>query len=429
MVTSLPKQGSAVPPEPASTGVTQAAAQAPTRGDRITHFRSTYVAFVLFVLLYVFSVKLVERALFAHFESRLARAIVIDPTGGPVTTQIQERVDAVLRGSRWVRPGGVEVTVLVFAKDGRTPLYVAGRSLPPPPAFSDPWEWVRDAERLLPARVDLQVSVPHNAAVANLLLIGYAALLLSVLFGVQRRLARHEAERLDAAVAGRDATALRAASIEHELDRVRRRLEEVEPADEIHREEIRALQNERSALAQKLLVLEARERALREEAVKASALDSERRTLEELLDEAMRDVAKRDAEITQLEQRLKRAAKETPSTGGRARESDHVARRLRTLYKNLEIDDRAIDDLVALRDADMQLKAEEALKRLSDETDTAAVRRKVGGLPPQLSIFELGFGGKGRIYYQKGDVRRFRILTVGAKNSQKQDLEYLSRLT
>ena len=64
----------------------------------------------------------------------------------------------------------------------------------------------------------------------------------------------------------------------------------------------------------------------------------------------------------------------------------------------------------------------------TDEPDTAAVRRKVGGLPPHLSIFELGFAGKGRIYYTKGEVRRFRVLAVGAKNSQKADLEYLSRL-
>ena len=58
----------------------------------------------------------------------------------------------------------------------------------------------------------------------------------------------------------------------------------------------------------------------------------------------------------------------------------------------------------------------------------AAVRRKVGGLPPHLSIFELGFAGKGRIYYTRGRTRRTRVLLVGAKNSQKTDLEYLSRL-
>ena len=66
--------------------------------------------------------------------------------------------------------------------------------------------------------------------------------------------------------------------------------------------------------------------------------------------------------------------------------------------------------------------------RLSDDSDHAAVRRKVGGLPPHLSIFELGFAGKGRIYFTQGRQRRFRVLSVGAKNTQKTDLEYLSRL-
>jgi len=75
----------------------------------------------------------------------------------------------------------------------------------------------------------------------------------------------------------------------------------------------------------------------------------------------------------------------------------------------------------------MKLKAEESLKRLADETEVA-VRRKLGGLPPKLSIFELGFAGKGRLYYTRGSSKRHRILAVGAKNTQKTDLEYLSRL-
>jgi hypothetical protein len=68
------------------------------------------------------------------------------------------------------------------------------------------------------------------------------------------------------------------------------------------------------------------------------------------------------------------------------------------------------------------------LKRLSDDPETSLVRRKVGGLPPHLSIFELGFAGKGRIYFTQGRQRRFRVLSIGAKNTQKTDLEYLSRL-
>jgi DNA repair exonuclease SbcCD ATPase subunit len=243
--------------------------------------------------------------------------------------------------------------------------------------------------------------------------------------------ARGEAERLAAAIAARDRTAVRAAGIEQELEVVRTRLAEVEPIGEDQAEAIGALQRERASLQEKLAELGRREASLRKVAARSSDLEIERRSLEEMLDEALRDVGRRDEELQKLQSKLEGAAKAAPalSSGARARETEQLGKRLRTLYKNLEIDDRAIDDLVGLRDLDMKLKAEEAMKRLSDEPDTAAVRRKVGGLPPQLSIFELGFAGKGRIYYMKGDVRRFRVLSIGAKNSQKTDLEYLSRLS
>ena len=71
---------------------------------------------------------------------------------------------------------------------------------------------------------------------------------------------------------------------------------------------------------------------------------------------------------------------------------------------------------------------ESLLYAVEDGGRHAVIRRKVGGLPPQLSIFELGFAGKGRIYYTRSTQQRYRILAVGAKNTQKSDLEYLSRL-
>jgi chromosome segregation ATPase len=228
-------------------------------------------------------------------------------------------------------------------------------------------------------------------------------------------------------MASRDATSSRADRIERELALVRERLARIEPQEESHAEEVRTLSDERRALQEKLEQLARRERELRSQLSQGQRLEEERRTLEELLDEAVRDLATRDQEIHSLEARLKKASREA-APGGRARESEQIERRLRTLYKNLEIDDRAIADLVDLRDEAMKLKAEENLKRLSDEAENAAIRRKVGGLPPHLSIFEIGFGGKGRIYYTRGRQRRFRVLLIGAKNSQKVDLEYLSRL-
>ncbi|HBZ69775.1 MAG TPA: hypothetical protein DEP35_08610 [Deltaproteobacteria bacterium] len=384
-------------------------------------FRLIYLAIFAFLLLTVTSVRVAERLLLWHFQRSVAEAVRVDPFGEPLATQLQERIDRVVPQSPWVRWGGVRVSVLVMAADGLTPLYVGGRSILSRSASG------AAASRLLPATPEVTVNLPYNAVLSNVILIGYASVLLWALFAYNRAAARREEEGIATAVAARDATAARAVQIERELFEVQRRLSEVEPAEESQQEEIRELQAERAGLQQKLAAVEQREQELRAQAVKSADLDRERRTLEEMLDEALGDVSRREEEIRALEARLKRAAKE-PHAGGRAREAEHLGRRLRTLYKGLEIDDRAIEDLVELRDEAMKLKAEEALKRLSDEPDTAAIRRKVGGLPPHLAIFELGFAGKGRIYYQRGEVRRYRILTIGAKNSQKTDLEYLSRL-
>ncbi|MEE8164832.1 MAG: hypothetical protein V3T64_04625, partial [Myxococcota bacterium] len=112
----------------------------------------------------------------------------------------------------------------------------------------------------------------------------------------------------------------------------------------------------------------------------------------------------------------------------KAKAAEALAHRFRTLYKTIEVDERAVADIMVLGDETLRLKAEESLKRLADEADNVAVRRKVGGLPEHVQVFELGFAGKGRIYYARGKSRRFRILCVGAKNTQSADLDYLARL-
>jgi DNA repair exonuclease SbcCD ATPase subunit len=180
----------------------------------------------------------------------------------------------------------------------------------------------------------------------------------------------------------------------------------------------------------KLSDLAEREAELRQSAARSFELDQERQALEELLEEASGDLTSKEEEIQDLQASLKTASKKAGEGrgGGRTRAVEQLSRRLRTLYKTVEFDDRVIQDMVALRDETMKLKAEEGIKRLADDSELTAIRRKVGGLPPQLSIYELGFAGKGRIYYSRGRNLRYRLLLIGAKNSQKTDLEYLSRL-
>jgi hypothetical protein len=385
----IPSGGTAVPP--ASAAASGASPGAPSPLERLASFRFTYLAFCAFVLLNVFTVRAVEWLLTAYFEQRVSAAIDAAAREPHPARAIAERVEQLIRESRWIRIGGVRVHPIIAAADGRTLVYAP--ELAEPAGDASPWNAYRDA--LLPVRVQVLVSVPYNALVANAVLVFYAAALLTLLYVYTRMLTRREQEEVARVTATRDALAQRAALIDTELAAVRGRLTAIEPLQESDAAAIRELREERGAL-------------------------------EELLDEAMADIGRKDEELRalQLQQVAARQQQRAPSR----REDEQLERRLRTLYKNLEIDDRAIENLVDLKDETLKLRAEEMLKRLSDDADHTAVRRKVGGLPPHLSIFELGFAGGGRIYYTKGRVRRHRVLSMGDKASQKRDLEYLSRL-
>jgi hypothetical protein len=395
--------------------------------DRLASFRIVYIAIFSFIALSVVSVLAVESVLSRHFSDSVDAAIRVSPAKGPIIPQLQSQVGTQIRGSGWVRLGGVDVRAIVIGADGSI-LYSGGQPVPPPPSF-DPIAVFREAQRLLPASAETFVAVPINSLLVVSILVFYGAILISGLFVHQRGVARQEEALIAGAVDARDETAKRAGNIERELEQVRLRLLEVEPAERAHADEILELQHERSSLQRKLAELADREQKLRSTAERSIELDEERCALEDLLEEAATELGEREETISTLQTQLKRAAKAAPSSGGRSRATEQLAKRMRTLYKNLEFDDRAISDMIALRDETNRLKSEEAIKRLGDDADNAAIRRKVGGLPPQLSIFELGFAGKGRIYYTRGKQQRFRILAIGAKNTQKTDLEYLSRLS
>jgi len=386
--------------------------------ERLASFRFAYAGIFCFLVAYIFSVESAQAILQAHFRSEVVAAASVRPADGPVGVAVQRRVEHLLATSPWIRIGRVRVHALVLAADGFTLLYAPGRSLPPPAAAPP-------SESLLPALVDVSVSVPHNSLLAISILVSYAAVLVLVLTVHTRRLTRREREALAGVVTSRDAIAQRAEQIQAELETVQGRLAEVEPEKEIYVGEISALEDERAQLLQRLAAVESREQSLRLRSEQARDLDEERSALEELLEDASRDLSRKDTEIAQLRSQTKRG----PKREGRAsREAESLGRRLRTLYKNLEVDDHALQGLAGLGDESLRLRAEEALKRLCDEPETAVVRRKLGGLPPHLSIFELAFAGKGRLYYTRGQERRVRLLLVGAKNTQKKDLEYLSRL-
>ena len=399
--------------------------------DHLTTFRVTYLSVFAFMGLYIVSVEVAETLLYDHFESSVRQAASVSPVDGPITPQIQNRVSELTETSPWTRVAGVRVTVTVLGADGQTPLYLPGGSVVPPPFAATLEERMQEGLRLLPAITDVFVSVSHGSLLSTGIFIAYAAVLLQGLFLYNRTQSRRQQERLTLATNARDDAAQKAGSIERELAAVRTRLREVEPAESAHAEEIRSLEGEREGLRTKLRKLAEREAQLRTTAARASDLEQERQALEELLDEAVDDLGQKETEIQALQDQLKTSMLSAGKKDGkgRTRENERLGRRLRTLYKNVDVEDRAISDFTGLGDESLKLRAEECIKRLAEDPDTAAVRRKVGGLPPQLAIYELGFAGKGRVYYSRTENGRYKVHLVGGKATQKADLEYLSRLS
>jgi hypothetical protein len=396
---------------------------------RLYSFRFTYGAIAVFILLYIFTIRGLETYLHDYFGELTNNAITITDLDVPVMHRISYNINNYTKNSVWTWIGGVDVSTTVLGRDGFTLIYVAGRAGVPPPVRYELRSILAEAERLLPATAYLSVSIPHNSLLANGVLIIYAALTMQALWIRNRSLARRQQNLLEQSILERETSEVRTRKIQSELDQMRGQYQAIEPSEPEPLAEVKQLRDERKGLEGKLASLEMRELELREAASRSSELGQEISVLEELLEEASEDLASRRAVILDLEKTVKRASKGAANQESvRARESETLGRRFGVLYKNLEIDDRAVQDIVALRDDAMKLKCEEKLKRLNDEADNVSVRRKVGGIPPHLTIFEMGFAGKGRLYYMKGSQRRFRVLNVGAKNTQNASIEYLRRL-
>jgi hypothetical protein len=397
--------------------------------DRFGAFYVLAVGLVVLLVAYFSAIRSIEASLDQEMQERVDRAISLSDFARPLTLQIRERIDAAIRDSKWVRWGGLRVTTLVLAQDGVTWLYVDGRGKKISPEGLAPQEMLTEWIDYLPATAEVTVTLPHNALLSNGILVVFTAILLQVVYVASRRQSGKVSRRLKEALDIRDKAALRTQEIETELTETRSRLSEIEPIERELSEEIDGLQHERESLQQRLSSLAAREEALRGRAERAVGLAQDVRALEDLLEEATGDLNSKDGEIGRLEQSLRKAAKSSDkAANAKTRAAEQISRRFRTLYKTIEVDDRAIADITSLGDDSLRLKAEESVKRLAEEAENVSVRRKVGGLPSYVQVYEMGFAGKGRIYYTRGKSRRFRILLVGAKNTQPTDLEYLSRL-
>jgi uncharacterized protein YoxC len=305
---------------------------------------------------------------------------------------------------------GVITTILVKTRDGRI-LY--------PPVFGNQQEdgnqnglnnnmnyveMAADNYRILTDGliVDVGMKIRYNSWLSNSILVIYVFLAVIVLRLVVRR-GLAEAERRE------EEQQERIEGLASQLERTTAQIESVVAKEKTYLGKIGELKKEKHDLSKDVDGL------LEEMEELETGLHHQRESREDL-----------ENQVAELKKEIERLREKGEKRGKKAKTSENVARRFRLLYKNVEFSDRAITGFAGLT-PEFQLKGEEIIHQLNENDELISIRRKVFGKGGKMNVLEVDFAYSGRLYFQKSGEGKIRVLSIGTKNSQNQDLAYIGK--
>ena len=111
----------------------------------------------------------------------------------------------------------------------------------------------------------------------------------------------------------------------------------------------------------------------------------------------------------------------------KTKEFNILEKRFRALYKNLLLNERAIEGFIDLND-DFRIKSEEVIYQLNHDPKLVTIKRKVFGKKSMEKIFEVVFAYKGRLHFRNIKGNKVEVLAIGTKNTQSKEMAFLAGL-
>ncbi|WP_300462711.1 hypothetical protein [Desulfobacula sp.] len=149
--------------------------------------------------------------------------------------------------------------------------------------------------------------------------------------------------------------------------------------------------------------------------------------LEEKLNSFNKLKASKEKEISELKSEIQKHSRRK-SSKLRRNEYDFIAKRFSTLYKNIEMNRKALSGFLEMSD-ELQIKAEEVIHLLDRNPDKVMIKRKVfSGKKNRTACFEVLFAYNGRLYFKNNEKNRAEVLVIGTKNTQTKDMEFIHHL-
>ena len=369
-------------------------------------FKIVILCILLPPVLYIFSIQLIE----SHLQDRYLCEIEDIYTGdtrslfdGTIRLKdaVSNNIDRYLQNSMLIS-WGIKVNVTVAAKGG-TLLYPAIIDEKYSPVPSDPAQIATDNYNLLNEGLVLSVDlkVGYNTLFSNSILAFYIFLSVFVLYIYYRAGAK---------MAGQD-----------DMEK-RGEIERLLGLEKDYAYSLSDLRHERETLLSEFQVIEKNL-----EHAKQKAGENEEEMIHDIVDleeKIEKNLALQDEQqklIDFLKEKINNYEKE------KIKGLEAAQKRFRTLYKNISINKRAVSGFLDFTD-DFKIKGEKLIHQLNESPQLVPIKRKVFGKKNREKILEVIFAYKGRLYFRKQKNSKIEVLTIGTKNTQTKDLEFLSSL-
>jgi vacuolar-type H+-ATPase subunit I/STV1 len=322
---------------------------------------------------------------------------------------VNQNIDQYLQ-ARSLISRGIEASVTVMTKLGKLLYPMISEPEDASPLTSNPAQVAAENYALMSEGLVIKVETKfkHFQMVSNLILACYLLLSLLILYfhyrSAMRKILDADRERMS------------------EIDRLR----EIE---RINTERLEASTEERERLKSEFERLKG---TLEDEKKKAGRdedeLFEEIESLEAELNQNLELQNIQEEEILELKDRIKQYQQGQLKTDKqKIKTSDAARKRFNTLYKNLGFHNRAISGYIELNE-ELKMKAEEVIHQLNEDSNLVKIKRKVFGGKGHPTVLEVLFGYKGRLYFRNTKDKGIEVLTIGTKNTQTRELEFLAKL-
>ncbi|MBC8440039.1 MAG: hypothetical protein H8D87_10160 [Deltaproteobacteria bacterium] len=205
-------------------------------------------------------------------------------------------------------------------------------------------------------------------------------------------------------------------------------IDDLQKEEQAHKKLLENLKKERQDLFENIKFLNARyQNDKKKLKINEEEMFNEIVSLEAQLNSFIELKHENDEEINQLKSKIRKYERRKSSKNKR-NEFDFIVKRFAVLYKDIEMNRRAISGFINLN-GDQQIKAEECILLLDRNPDLVTVKRKVfSGKKHKTACFEVLFAYNGRLYFTTNEKNKIEILVIGTKNTQTKDMEFLHSL-